>query len=330
VSALVLVVVAAAVIIAGAGGPSRARRVAPGHASARRGFDPAHAGTARMLVQRAGSLPAALQDAAAVSLGGARWALLGGLSASDTSTAGIVTFAGLHASGSALLPEAQHDAQAALLGGEVYVFGGGQYSSYDHIVRYEPGSGRVSVVGHLPRPASDVAVTTIGDTACIVGGYDGERALDTILAWRVGQAARLVARLPSGLRYAAVAAIGSKLIIIGGSTEAGASRAILSFDASSGQVTQIGSLPGPLTHASAVSVGPTIFVIGGRGPALGSQTDAILAIDPADGAVRRAGALTQPLSDAALVTVDGQIVLAGGQGAAGTQSAIFELTPAGG
>jgi hypothetical protein len=39
----------------------------------------------------------------------------------------------------------------ASLDGEVYVFGGGQFSSYDHILRYEPGNGRVSLVGQLVR-----------------------------------------------------------------------------------------------------------------------------------------------------------------------------------
>jgi N-acetylneuraminic acid mutarotase len=270
-----------------------------------------------------------LQDAAAVSLGGERLVLLGGLDGSDTSTAAITLLtAGQAKSAGARLPEAQHDAQGAELGGEIYVFGGGQFSSYDHIVRYEPGDGRVSVVGHLPLPASDVAVTAIGSTAYIVGGYDGQQALDTILAWRPGEDPRIVGRLPAGLRYAAVAATSSKVIIAGGSTATGASRAILSFDLSSGRVTQIGSLPHPLTHSSAASLGDVVYLIGGRGSALDSQTSAILAINPDSGRVRQAGTLAYPLSDAALATAGGHIVLAGGQSTSATQSSIFELTPA--
>ena len=198
--------------------------------------------------RRIGMLPAALQDAAAVSLGGERLVLLGGLDGEDTSTAAITILAAGRAASAGELPAAQHDAQGASLGGEVYVFGGGQFSSYDHILRYEPGSGRVSPVGQLPQPASDVAVTTLGNTAYIVGGYNGEHALDTILAWRPGGAPRIVGRLPEGLRYAAVAATGSRVIVAGGSTETGASRAILSFDPSTGRVTQIGQ-PARTPHA---------------------------------------------------------------------------------
>jgi hypothetical protein len=283
---------------------------------------------ATLRARQVGTLTAPLQDSAAVSLmHNGRLALLGGLDSSDTSTTTIAILTWGTAVSGGHLPEAQHDAQGANLDGNVYVFGGGQFSSYDHILRYEPGDERVSLVGRLPRPASDVAVTAIGATAYIVGGYDGERALDTILAWRPGETPALVGRLPAGLRYAAVAAVDSKVIIAGGSTETGTSRAILRFDPATGLVKQIGSLPSPLTHASAASLNGAVYVIGGRSSAAGAQTASILAIDPGDGRVRHAGTLARPLSDAAVAVVNGQIVLAGGQSTTGTQSSIFELTP---
>lgn len=278
-------------------------------------------------------LSAPIEDAATATFGQGRVVLLGGLDAEDTSTAAITELAadaqGTTATDTgARLPEAQHDAQAANLGGDVYVFGGGQVESYDHILRFDPASGRVSVVGHLPQPASDVAVAAIGPTAYIVGGYNGREALDTILAWRSGASPAVVGRLPRGLRYAAVAASSSQLIIAGGSTASGgASRAILRFEPSSGEVKEIGRLPTPLTHASAVYLDQRVFVIGGRGASPESQTAAIRSIDPADGHVQDAGALPLPLSDASVAAVGGQIVLAGGRSPVGTQVSIFELTP---
>jgi Kelch motif len=80
-------------------------------------------------------------------------------------------------------------------------------SSFDHILRYDPATRQVSVAGTLPSNASDVAAAALGGTAYVVGGYDGAKPLDTILAWSPsGGSARVVARLPQGLRYAAVAA----------------------------------------------------------------------------------------------------------------------------
>jgi large repetitive protein len=331
--AALLGVAIVAVLIANARGTSHSGNPRPtGRTRAARASERLAAADPVLPLRRVGTLPTALQDAAAVALEGERLVLLGGLDSEDTSTVAITILSAGRAERAGRLPAAQHDAQGASIGGEVYVFGGGQFSSYDHILRYEPGSGRVSLAGQLPRPASDVAVTTLGNTAYVVGGYNGEHALDTIIAWRPGGGPRLVGRLPVGLRYAAVAATGSRVIVAGGSTEAvgsteaHASRAILSFDPSTGRVTRIGSLPAPLTHASAASLDGIVYVIGGRGSAPNSQTAAILAIDPANGRVRHAGTLVRPLSDAAVATVGGHILIAGGQSAAGTQAAIYELT----
>jgi hypothetical protein len=337
---LLVVILIAALIASAASGPSSSGGLAARREGAHSTYGtPPRPVAVRLRARRTGTLSAALEDAATAALGQGRVVLLGGLDSNDTSTAAITVLApgsqGTSATDTgARLPEPQHDAQAAALGGAVYVFGGGQFSSYDHILRYAPGDGRVSVVGHLPGPASDVAVASIGGIAYIVGGYDGQRALDTILAWRPGASATVVGRLPQGLRYAAVTASGSRLIVAGGSTEAvgsteaHASSAILSFDPSTGRVSQIGSLPHPLTHASAASLGGVVYVIGGRGSLPGTQTSAILAIDPDSGRVRRAGALAQPLSDAGIATVGEGIVLAGGTSTTGTQSSIFELMPA--
>ena len=223
---LLVVILIAALIASAASGPSSSGGLAARREGAHSTYGtPPRPVAVRLRARRTGTLSAALEDAATAALGQGRVVLLGGLDSNDTSTAAITVLApgsqGTSATDTgARLPEPQHDAQAAALGGAVYVFGGGQVESYDHILRYEPGSGRVSLVGHLPQPASDVAVTTLGNTAYIVGGYNGERALDTILAWRPGGNPTLVGRLPTGLRYAAVAAAGSKVIIAGGSTEA--------------------------------------------------------------------------------------------------------------
>jgi N-acetylneuraminic acid mutarotase len=264
-----------------------------------------------------------LQDAAVVTLPDGAVALLGGLDANDTSTSAVTVLAGNRVSMLAQLPLAQHDAQGALLGGKAYVFGGGQVSSYDHVLRLDPVTDSVSEVGVLPSRASDVAVTAARGDAYVIGGYTGERALDTILAWRPGQSAKLVARLPLSLRYAAAATIGGQVIIVGGSHGETAEDEILRFDPVSRSVTRIGRLPRPLTHASAVAFGSYLYVLGGRGTSPESQTSAILAINPLNGAVT----LPLALSDAAASVARGQILIAGGHSSSGTQSSIFALEP---
>src|SRR5579884_783516 len=313
-------IVLAAVVLQACGGPTQ---VATRHATARP--KPALKSVAATTL---GTLPAAVQDAAVAPLGEGRLALLGGIDSAQTSTDAIVTLgAGGATPDPGTLPVPQHDAQAAKLGADVYVFGGGQVASYDHIVRYDPASGTTATVGSLPTPASDVAVTSIGDTAYIVGGYTGAGWLDTILAWRPGSTARVVGHLPVGLRYAAVAVAGRRIIIAGGTEPSSVSDQILSFDPASGVVSPLGRLPSPVTHASAVFLDGRVVLVGGRAQADGGQTAAVLAINPATGAVTTVGRLPQPLSDAAVALDGGRIIVAGGDDGNGPQSSILALIP---
>jgi hypothetical protein len=273
-------------------------------------------------------LSAPLKDPAFAGLGSARFALLGGLDSSEVSSAGIEV-AGLHGVlHTASLPLAQHDAQAAELGGVVYVFGGGSASELDHIVSFDPTSGAVHTVGSLPHAQSDVAVTEAGGTAYIVGGYDGTNWLNTILAWRPGSPVRVAGQLPVGLRYAAATAVGGRIVIIGGSTPTSASDAIYSFDPATGQVRTLGKLPQPITHASAATLGSFAYLVGGRGNNLGTQTATVWSIDPRTGAVAVAGRLPEPLSDTASVPLAGTIVVAGGLAPTTTVAGVGQLVPA--
>jgi hypothetical protein len=283
---------------------------------------------ARFMVTRLPfTLPFALQDAAAVALGGGRAALLGGLNATDTSTAAVSVLDAQGVTASAQLPEAQHDAQGVLLDGRVYVFGGGQFSSYSHILSYDPATRNVTQAGNLPSATSDAAVAAIDGTAYVAGGYDGQQALDTIVAWHPGRRPQIVARLPYGLRYAAVAASDGRLVIAGGSHDEAATTTILSYDPATRELRHIGDLPEPITHAAAVALGRYVYVLGGRGSASGTQSAAITAIDAETGYTTRDGRLPQPLSDAGAVLLGERVWLAGGQTPQGTVDAVFELTP---
>ena len=251
--------------------------------------------------------------------------LLGGLTAADTSTdaVSVISRNGERATGR--LPTAVHDAAAARLGRSVYLFGGGDGArQHDEIVRVGRG-----VVGRLPAPSSDQAAAAIGGTAYIVGGFTGTHWLDTIVAWSPGRGARIVAHLPSPVRYAAVTSAGGKLIVAGGSLPDGeASSRVLEYSPSSGVLRRLGRLPGPTTHAAAAELGGLAYVIGGRGASLDTPTSRIEAIDPRTGRVRAAGHLRQPLSDASAISLGSSILVAGGRSADGTQSSVLALSRA--
>jgi YVTN family beta-propeller protein len=282
-----------------------------------------------LVARRSGALPAPVQDAAAAPAGGTRALLLGGLTPSDTSSDAIVVTGprGGHLAGH--LPGVVHDAAAATIGGATYLFGGGNGpSQLDQIERVPATGGAGTLVGRLPAPSSDQTGAAIGSTAYVVGGYTGTRWLNTIVAYRPGGRARVVARLPYAVRYAAVAATGDRLVIAGGSLESGAATdAILEYVPATGRVQRIGRLPAPTTHGAAATLGGVVYAIGGRGAVSGTPTEAIVAIDPAKHRVLSAGTLPTPLSDLAAVTIGKDILVAGGRSTAGTQSSLYVLAP---
>ena len=284
---------------------------------------------ARLVEHATGRLAAPLQDAASAGLPGGAL-LLGGLSAADTSLSDIRVVRPAGDRGTGHLPTALHDTAAVRLGSAVYLFGGGTAASTqsDAIVRVSLAGDSSTGVGRLPSPSSDQAAAILGRTAYIVGGYTGTRWLDTIVAWRPGETARVVAHLPFGLRYAAVATARGRLVIAGGSLPDGsASRAVFTYSPAGGRVARIGTLPSATTHAAAASLGGVAYVIGGRGPAPGTPTRRIVSVDVATGRIRAAGQLSSPRSDLAAVAVGNRILLAGGRSARATEDLVSVLVP---
>jgi DNA-binding beta-propeller fold protein YncE len=321
----------AVVAVAVGGGGSRHTASAAVRAAATRTTQAARPATVQRLVPvSAGTLDAAVQNTAAAAFGGGA-VLLGGLTAADTSRNDIVTVTRAGSRRIGRLPTALHDSAAVALGRLVYLFGGGTATTQiDTIVRVDPATGAAEAIGHLPSGSSDQAAAGIGGTAYIVGGYNGTRWLDTIVAWKPGGTARIVAHLPQPVRYAAVTAVGGRLIVAGGSLPNGsASDAVYEYVPAAGRVFKLGRLPAPTTHAAAATFGSVAYVIGGRGATAGTSTDRIVAVDVAKRKIVQAGVLQQPLSDLAAVGETHGILVVGGKSTAGTVASIVELRPRG-
>jgi hypothetical protein len=278
-----------------------------------------------VLVTESGQLPAAVQDAAAARDGSAGALLIGGLDSQEESVTDFLRFDGAGATRLGVLSTALHDACAAAVAGRVYVFGGGQLTSFSQILRIGS-DGTAQQVGSLPTPASDVACTTLGGIVYIVGGYTGQEPLRTILAWRPGEAPRVAALLPKPLRYPAVGQSGGQVMIAGGTSGLEASRDVYLFDPLTARVRRVARLPHAVTHAAGASSARALLLIGGRGSDPNSQTRAILAISP-KGAVSAAGALPRGLSDLASIPSGESVILAGGRDSSGrVQRAILTIT----
>lgn len=306
-------------------GSSRHTGMAPAAGASRRGASGPTAAGVHVLVRESGQLPAPVQDAAAAPAGSAGPLLIGGLDSAEASVADVLQINAGEARRIGALPTALHDACASAVAGRVYVFGGGQLTSFSQILSVGS-AGAAQPVGALPTPASDVACTTVAGNVYIVGGYTGQEPLRTIVSWRPGGTPRVVALLPKPLRYAAVGQSGGQVMIAGGTSGLQASRDVYRFDPLSGKVRELTRLPYPVTHAAGASLGGALLVIGGRGASPASQRRDILAVSPT-GALSVAATLPRALSDAVAVESREAVILAGGRDNAGrVQSAILEIT----
>jgi hypothetical protein len=299
---------------------------APGYLSKPDGLDLLPARFARaaravhVTVRRVGSLPAVASRVAVVAAPGGRVVALGGL-VGGTSSDWVLAGEPSSLRHVGRLPVPTHDAAAARLGRSVYLFGGGEQVSSPDIVRVNPATGRAAHAGSIGEPLSDLGAVSIGGAAYLVGGYTGSKFATAILRYRPGHTPTLLARLPVGLRYAGVAALGSRIYVAGGLTTAGASDAVYAVGVRTKTVTQVATLPTPVAHAPLVAVGDRLYLVGGVDSS-GRNRSSILAIDPAAGTVAAAGSLPAPLADAAAVAIGGKAYVVGGSGS----SAVLQLT----
>jgi hypothetical protein len=264
-----------------------------------------------LVVRRIGSLPQASSRVAAVALPRGRLLVLGGLVGGSSSNQILLgTPERLRLVGR--LPTPTHDDAAVLARGAVWLYGGGQAVSSPAVVRVDPRTRAASAAGSLDEPLSDLGAAVVAGRPYLVGGYTGTRFATAVLAAR-GRRTNVVARLPTGLRYAGVAALGSRIYVAGGVTTAGETRAIDVVDPNAGTVRRIGTLPRAVGHAPLVAAGGALYLVGGR-LASGAATRSIMRIDPASGRTRAVGRLPVPLPDTAAVESDGRAIVIGGSG----------------
>ena len=233
-----------------------------------------------------------------------------------------------------LLPARTHDAAAGFIGPNLYVFGGGQSTSYSTVLRI---SGKHStVIGHLPRPLSDavaIPYTWKGQQGLLlVGGYDGStfRTNVDFVSEDNGQLnyTRLF-NLSEGLRYPAVAVAGQRVYIAGGKDvhDRPVNR-VWSWDG--GHPTAAAflftTLPESVSKAAAFVTPSWLYIAGGwNGKA---ATSSIYAVNRTSGKVWRDGSLPLTLADMGYAQFGSKGYLAGGlksESAGGYLRTVYEV-----
>jgi hypothetical protein len=262
------------------------------------------------------------------------FSLLGGLDSSQNATAEVANVTPTRTATVGTLPVSLYAAAAVTLKNQEYIFGGAEGSAAtatpeQGILSYSVlGSGTITEIAHLPSDNYGLSAAAIGGTIYLVGGDDGSATLATIVAWRPGAKAIIVKTLPVALRYAAVAAVGDKLVIAGGlMANKTASDKIFIFNTSTHTIhTLRAKLPTGLYAASGATLGTLAYVIGGQPGYEKAPVGTIYSVDPSTGKLARAGTMTTPRAEAAAVVVNNAIYLAGGLSGATAVADVGTLT----
>src|SRR5207237_7348456 len=121
-----------------------------------------------------------------------------------------------------------------------------------------------AVTGGLPEPRSGVAVATMGGRTYGLGGYDGKSDQADVLVTTDGVSYKVVTQLPTPVRYAGVAAVGTTIYLVGGEHNGAQISQIQAVDVASGTAKVVSNLPVPLSHESVFILDGTMFMAGGR------------------------------------------------------------------
>ena len=208
------------------------------------------------------------------------------------------------------LAEAVHDAAGTSVQGIPTVFGGGNATEASAVQRFVPG-GVAAVAGHLPIARSDLGAVTVGARTFLVGGYDGSSIRATALSTTDGVTFALLGDLPVPVRYPAVAATGTDVVILGGTTSSGPTADVQVLDTETGVARVVGRLPATLSDASATTVRGQIYVFGGIWG--GTPSAQVWRWDPATTTLVPVGTLPAPTTDGAATTIGDTAYFVGGE-----------------
>jgi hypothetical protein len=177
-----------------------------------------------------GQLPAPRAGAGAVAVGPVAY-LVGGYSGQAAAATVLKT-----ADGSTFVPAARlavpvRDAAVGALHGQVYIFGGARPVSSGHppsgvtvtwepvadIQHFDPATGEVTVVGHLPLPVSGAVAANLGGHLYVAGGETPLGLNSTIWGFEATRGAVVASgHLPVPVSGAGAAVVGSSAWLVGG------------------------------------------------------------------------------------------------------------------
>jgi len=216
------------------------------------------------------SLEVPVHDVAGGLVGGAP-AVVGGGNATEQNVVQLLSDSAWHVAGH--LPTTRSDLSVVQEGARAFVIGGYDGASVPTTILSLTADGSSRPAGHLVRGVRYAATARVGHTAYVFGGEVLGSELDIVQAVDLSTGrTRVVARLPVPLGHAMTAAVGGRILLMGGRvTPSRQTGAMWWFDPATGRFSHAGALPHPLSDAAVASYGHRVWLLGGEDPTVTDQ-----------------------------------------------------------
>jgi hypothetical protein len=226
---------------------------------------------------------------------------------------------------------------AAVLDGRIWVAGGltGPESATTKTEFYDPTLNTWTPGPALPVPLHHAMMVSYRNTVWVIGGFEPRGSIVSAVAsarvlhlnqaqtaWVDGPA------LHHGRAAGAAAAVGNKIVVVGGRTAGSTAGPVTPtevFDGASWHDAL--GIPVPGDHVAAASDGKYLYAVGGRRLEVSTNTAAVQRFDPNTDRWTQLPAVPGPVSDCGVAVVNGQLIVVGGESAAAVFSTVraFDL-----
>jgi non-specific serine/threonine protein kinase len=218
------------------------------------------------------------------------------------------------------LPLARQQLAAAVADGRIWLLGGLTGSTTVQATRestaYDPAINTFTEGPRLPVPLHHPAAATYKGEVVVLGGWvpDGPNltaeASGRVFALRGGRWVALP-KLNHPRAAAAAAAVGDKIVVVGGQAGGELVKQTEVFDGT--EWKDAAPLPTPREHLAAASDGRYVYVVGGRELSADHNKDALERFDPSDGTWTELPSMPTPAGSIGAAVIGHTLVAVGGE-----------------
>lgn len=228
------------------------------------------------------------------------------------------------------MPTARTAVGAVALGDTVYVVGGldGLGRTLATVELYRPETDHWESAPSLPKAVHGASVVALDGYVYVLGGFDGlslHPTNDGFVFDTVTGTWQNIAPMPEARGAMAAAVLGDTLVVVGGLSADGVSRALFVYLLAENRWETRAAMPTARDHLAAAVLDGKLFAIGGRKGQESRPLDIVEVYDPETDRWQNASALPRAIGDGAVAVRESALIVAGGEASPRMQDGVYRL-----